>query len=63
LAWATEPASRNGGRHDDGRPERALVEDDALLDHHIEGMLRTLSDAVRVRDSGDAETLNPRTEH
>jgi hypothetical protein len=39
------------------------VEDDALLDHHIEEMLRTFSDAARVRENGDAEGLNPRSEH
>jgi hypothetical protein len=31
------------------------VEDDALLDHHIEEMLGTFSVAVRTRESRDAE--------
>ncbi len=51
LAWTTEPARRNGGRQH-GRPaERPVVEDDALLDHHIEEMLGMVSDAVRTRES------------
>lgn len=31
------------------------MEDDALLDHHIEEMLGTFSDVGRMRESGDDE--------
>ncbi|HUA71175.1 MAG TPA: hypothetical protein VMA96_08845 [Solirubrobacteraceae bacterium] len=34
------------------RRERPAEEDDALLDHHIEEVLGTFSDAARVRKPG-----------
>jgi hypothetical protein len=55
LAWRTEPVLRSGAQQHDGEPERQVVENDAFLDHHIEEMLGTFSDAVRMPGSGDTE--------
>jgi hypothetical protein len=51
LAWTTQPAARSGGRQQAGHPERPAMDDEALLDHHIEEMLRTMSDTARPRAS------------
>jgi hypothetical protein len=55
LGWTTEPILRSGRRQHDGEPERPVVEDDAFLDHHVEEMLGTFSDAVRLRGGGTGE--------
>lgn len=54
VAWTTESGGRRGGRQNDGHLDRTTVEDEALLDHHIEEVLGTVGDAVRLRES-DAE--------
>jgi len=52
LTWRTESASQGGGQQHQERRERPAEEDDALLDHHIEEVLGTFSDAARVRKPG-----------
>lgn len=47
----TGSALRSEGRQDNAYPERPAIEDDALLDHHIEEMLGTFNDAARMRES------------
>jgi len=46
--WKTEPGP--GSRATQNGPQRA-VEDDRLLDHHIEEILGTFTDAARMRES------------
>ena len=50
LVWNTEPGSR-ARKGQNGRPEGIGVEDDRLLDHHIEEVLGTFRDATRVRET------------
>jgi len=47
LAWSQKRSCVVVGPQHDGAAERPPVEDDAFLDHHIEEMLGTFSDAVR----------------
>ena len=55
MTWTTDQALRSGGRQFDGHHKRPAEEDDAFLDHHIEEVLGTFSDAARGRTSVDAE--------
>jgi hypothetical protein len=50
LTWTTDPGSRGDGRRNGGHPERPAVEEDVLLDHHIEEMLGTFAGPVGVRE-------------
>jgi hypothetical protein len=50
FVWKTEPGPDNRARHN-GQSEQPSVEDDRLLDHHIEEILGTLTAAARMRES------------
>ncbi len=52
MAWETEPGASGRGRQHDGEPEPLTVEDERFLDHHLEEVLGTLSQAARTRESG-----------
>ena len=50
LVWKAEPGPRSRARRN-GQSEQPAVEDDRLLDHHIEEILGTFTDAARTRES------------
>ena len=50
LVWKTEPGPGSRARQN-GQSEQPAVEDDRLLDHHIEEKLGTFTDAARTRES------------
>ena len=50
LVWKTEPGPGSRARQN-GRPEQPAVEDDRLLDHHIDEILGTFTAAARMRES------------
>jgi hypothetical protein len=52
VASDTEPAADSGGRQRDGQFVHAVVEDERLLDHHIEEILGAISDLAARRESG-----------
>jgi hypothetical protein len=53
LTWDTERGARDRAAHRDGhQPEQRAEDEDRLLDHHIEEILGTLSDASRETESG-----------
>jgi hypothetical protein len=46
-----EPTVRSRGRQEGGEPVRPTIEDERLLDHHIEEVLGALNDAAGPADS------------
>jgi hypothetical protein len=56
--WKPEPGSGGRGRPN-GQPERAAVEDDRLLDHHIEEILGAFGDLARIRETTPDEGRPP----
>jgi hypothetical protein len=50
LVWKREPGPDNRARQD-GQSEHPAVEDDRLLDHHIEEVLGTFTAVARMRGS------------
>jgi hypothetical protein len=50
LVWKAEPGPRSRASQN-GQSEQPAVEDDRLLDHHIEEILGTFTAAARMRDS------------
>jgi hypothetical protein len=49
---ASGPNHRAGQHEWRPKPVRPIVEDDALLDHHIEELLRTFGDVIRMGELG-----------
>ena len=47
-----EPGLRNRSQQANGRPDRPAMEDERLLDHHIEEVLGALQDAAGLPESG-----------
>jgi len=41
-----EPGLRNRGQEQQGQPDRPVLEDERLVDHHIEEVLGALRDAA-----------------
>ena len=54
-----EPTVRNRGRQENGPPVRPTMEDERLLDHHIEEVLGAFNDAAGLAESGP-EAEGPR---
>ena len=48
--WKTEPGPGSRARQN-GQSEQPAVEDDRLLDHHIEEILGTFTAVARMRES------------
>ena len=48
--WKTERGPGSRGTQN-GQPEQPATEDDRVLDHHIEEVLGTFTDAARMRES------------
>lgn len=60
MAWETEPGATGRERQHDREPEPPTVEDERFLDHHIEEVLGTLSQAALTRQSGLDADGDPR---
>lgn len=50
--WKAEADSGSRRWQQNGQPERPTIEDERLIDHHIEEMLGAFRDAAGTRDAG-----------
>jgi hypothetical protein len=52
FVWKTDADSGSRGRQQNGQSESPIIEDERLLDHHIEEMLGAFRDAAGTREAG-----------